>query len=210
MRASIVALWLLLPTLVRAQADTTGRGEVYGTVYDSVARRPVVGAVVQIVSATNIATQAYSAVTDERGRYVVTGMTPGSYISGFHHSALDSLALEPPLRRLTIAAGKRVRLDLAVPSARTIVTAFCGHDGTADSTGVLLGVMRDARTNAFIDSGTVQARWQDLVLDRPDSGPTRGTSRARSSVRDGSCSVGFRRTSTSPCRAGRARTPPES
>lgn len=165
MRVGMIAACVLFPVALGAQGDAAGRGEVHGSVYDSVARRPVVGAVVQIVSASNPAARAYSATTDAEGRYVVTGVEPGKYVGGFLDAALDSLALNAPLRPLDVLPGKRVRLDLAVPSPATLVKAFCGRDGAADSTGVVIGLLRDARTRTSVDSGTVQATWNDLVLD---------------------------------------------
>ncbi|MEX2152100.1 MAG: carboxypeptidase-like regulatory domain-containing protein [Gemmatimonadaceae bacterium] len=164
-RVAMLGAFVLVPALLRAQARDASRGEVAGTVYDSVARSAIVGAIVQMVSAADPSRPVYSATTDARGRYLITGVEPGRYVAGFFHAALDSLALNSPLRAFNVVAGKRASVDLAVPAPATIATAFCGHSGRADSTGVLIGVLADARTRRPLDSGEVQARWHEFVLD---------------------------------------------
>lgn len=162
---AVLGVFVLVPALLHAQARDVSRGEVAGTVYDSVTRSPVVGATVQMVSASDPSQQTYGATTDGRGRYLITGVPPGRYIAGFEHAALDSLALRSPIRPFDVVAGKRANVDLAVPAPATIATALCGQSGRADSTGVLIGHLIDARTRAQLDSGEVQARWHELVLD---------------------------------------------
>jgi len=164
-RAAILGAFVLVPALLHAQARDASRGEVAGTVYDSVARSVVVGAIVQMVSAADPSQQLYSATTDLRGRYLITGVLPGRYVAGFLHAALDSLALNSPLRAVDVVAGKRASLDLAVPAPATIAAALCGNSGRADSTGVLIGLLVDARTRMPFDSGEVQAHWHEFVFD---------------------------------------------
>lgn len=161
----LIALALSVPCIVGAQADSTSRGEVFGTVYDSVARAPVVGAVVQLVLAARPGTPVLSATTDARGRYSIAGIPPGRYVGGFDHIALDSLGLDAPVRFVDVRAGERSAFNLAVPSASTIVRHVCGPSAKADSTGLLVGLIRDARTGKALARGTVNARWQEFVLD---------------------------------------------
>lgn len=141
-------------------------GEVQGTVYDSVARRALAGAVVQVVKAADPSGGAFSTTTDENGRYVITGVPPGRYVAGFLHSAADSLALNRLTRAFDLAAGQRVRVDLAIPAPRTLVAVFCGRDGAADSTGALIGLVLDARTRGPLNRGTVSANWHEWVFER--------------------------------------------
>jgi hypothetical protein len=155
---------VLLPGVASSQVAARA-GAVHGTVYDSVARRPVAMATVQVASAVNPGGTTYSATTDERGRFVILDLQPGRYIVGFHHIALDSLAVNSPVRSFDVEPDKRARIDLAVPSPATLMRAFCGADGQADSTGVVIGQLRDARTRLVLDSGHVQAAWHDIVLD---------------------------------------------
>jgi hypothetical protein len=159
-----IALSSICASTAVAQADTA-TAEVSGTVYDSVARAPVARAIIQLVSEADIAGGIFAATSDGRGRYSIGGVPPGRYIIGFQHVALDSLALETPLRLIVLSAGERVRVDLAVPSPARIVAAVCGQRGIADSTGLLVGVFWDARTRTVVDSGRVEARWQEISLD---------------------------------------------
>jgi hypothetical protein len=165
-RKHVVAVSLVLsfPGAARAQADSASRGEVFGTVYDSVARTMVVGATVQLVSPTNPGQDIHGATTDSRGRYVIPGIPPGRYVIGFQHPALDSLALESPLQLVEVRAAERTRADLAVPSPRRIVASLCGRGADADSTGLLIGLLRDARTGMPVDTGGVEARWNELEI----------------------------------------------
>jgi hypothetical protein len=156
---------LVLPSALAAQADTVKSSAIFGVVYDSVARAPIPGAIVQIVLASNPAGAMRTATTDQRGRYEVINIEPGRYIAGFHHGALDSLALEVPPRRIEVASGQRTRVDMAVPSPATIVTAACGRGWMADSTGLVVGMLSDARTRMSLGGGTVRARWHEIVLD---------------------------------------------
>lgn len=162
---AVVAFALSVPCIVDAQADTTSRGEVFGTVYDSVARAPVAGAIVQLVFAAKPEMAVFSATTDSRGRYSIAGIPPGRYVGGFDHIALDSLGLDAPLRLVDVRAGERNAFNLAVPSPSTIVRQACGQSGKADSTGLLIGLLRDARTGNPLTQGTVNAHWQEFVLD---------------------------------------------
>lgn len=137
-------------------------GSVSGTVYDSVARAPLQGAIVQMVPPAG--TPMYTATTDARGRYTIPDAPPGKYFIEFVHSALDSLALEPPLRAVEVHAAQMAKMDLAIPAPSTIVTQTC-RTTPADSAALFFGVLRDSRSRIGIDSGHVTARWFELIID---------------------------------------------
>ncbi|HJQ21975.1 MAG TPA: carboxypeptidase-like regulatory domain-containing protein, partial [Gemmatimonadaceae bacterium] len=67
-------------------------------------------------------------------------------------------------RAVDVRAGEMTRADLAIPSGATINRLVCGDDGRADSTGLVVGMLRDAKTGTALTTGTVQATWQELVL----------------------------------------------
>lgn len=137
-------------------------GDVSGTVYDSVARAPLRGAIVQMVPPAG--TPLLTATTDARGRYTIAGAPAGRYFIDFTHTALDSLALEPPLRNVQVRARETSRIDLAIPSASAIVTHAC-RSAPTDSLGLLFGILQDSRSMVGVDSGQVTARWFELVID---------------------------------------------
>jgi len=159
------ALALMIPAVATAQTDTTKRGDIRGTVYDSVARAPLPGAVVQMMDPEHPG-RLYSIAADAKGRYQFTSVTPGRYLVGFQHQRLDSLALESPTRVVDVRANESAKIDLAIPSPASINAAVCGSTGLADSTGLVIGLLRDATTDEVLTTGTIQAGWQDLVLQQ--------------------------------------------
>jgi hypothetical protein len=163
-RYGALVIAFLFPATAAAQADTSGRGEVVGTVYDSVARSPVRGATVQLVSVASPEQHAYSAITDAKGDFTISGVAAGRFVIGFQHEALDTLALNTPMRVVDVRAGERTRADVSVPAPAQIVAALC-HSNPADSTGLIVGMLRDARGRDLLTSGSVLARWSDLIID---------------------------------------------
>jgi len=157
-------LVLAVPFWARAQSDST-RGEVRGIVYDSVARAPIKGAWVQLALSASPSERAYSATTNERGEYAIAGIVPGRYVAGFQAEALDTLALNTPLRVVDVAAGVHTRLDLGVPSSATIVERIC-RTHESDPSGLVIGMLRDARTGDPLDTGNVIARWSELIIEK--------------------------------------------
>ena len=148
--------------LALSSARAQQPGSVSGTVYDSVGRAPLEGAIVQMVPAAG--TGLFSATTDARGRYSIAGAPPGRYVIGFQHYVLDSLALEPPVGAVQVRASENVVRNLAVPAPSTIVRLAC-RTTPADSVGFFFGVLTSARTRGGLDSGRVTVRWFDIVID---------------------------------------------
>jgi hypothetical protein len=163
LRSLVLALALLAPAMTTAQQPGAAAGEIGGVVYDSVARAPLSGAIVQVVALATPSI-AFSTRTDDRGRYAIPGVPPGRYVIGFLHIGLDSLALEPPLRSIDVRGGERTRVDLSVPSPARIVETIC-RATPRDSTGLVLGLLRDARTGSPLERGNIAAQWNELVID---------------------------------------------
>jgi hypothetical protein len=158
LRVTVLAL-LALASRATAQQQT---GEVNGTVYDSVAKAPLRGAIVQMVATAG--TPLFTDSTDARGRFAFKDVPPGRYFVEFTHPVLDSLALVPPLSGAEVRAGETTRLALGVPSPATVLTQICKAT-PADSAGLFFGVLRDARTGRGLDSGQVKVRWHEIVID---------------------------------------------
>lgn len=161
MRALRIAVlaWLAISSPVWAQQT----GEVTGTVYDSVARAPLRGAIVQIVALTGA--PSFTDSTDARGRFTFRAVPVGQYFVEFTHPVLDSLALELPLSSADVRDDATTRLSLAVPSSATIITQTC-RTTPADSAALFFGMLRDARTGRGLDDGRVTVRWTEIVIDR--------------------------------------------
>jgi hypothetical protein len=180
MRTLAVAVLAVLAVSARGAAQQPV-GEVSGTVYDSVARGPLRGAIVQMVALGGA--PLFTDSTDERGRFAFKAVPAGRYFVEFTHPVLDSLALTPPLSQVEVKDGQTARASLAVPSPETIITSTC-RTTPADSATLFFGVLRHARTKAGLDSGLVQARWTEIVIDTAGIHSSEKRSSARTS-RDG-------------------------
>jgi len=157
---------LAAPAAARAQApaprDDVRRAEVHGAVYDSIAGRPLVGALVQLVAADSGSTYGRTAVSDSLGAFRFLDAPSGRFTLGFYHALLDSLGLEPLLRTITVATGGSVRADLATPSAARLRMAICGAPSPQNSGAVVMGIVRRATDRAPASGVTVIAEWLEL------------------------------------------------
>lgn len=143
--------------------DSTTPVTVTGTVYDSVARAPLADALVQLVEATR-QTRVYNATTDSLGRFTVPSVLPGRYAVGFFHPAVDALGIEPPLVGLTVASGRPASVALAIPGPGAISTALCGARAPGDSSGTLVGLVRDADTGTPLAGARVVVSWLEITI----------------------------------------------
>lgn len=136
---------------------------MFGIVFDSLAMRPLAGALVQFVVADNPA-QARTATTDARGSYAFDDVGRGAYLIGFLHPRLDSLALSPPLMRVDVRAAGEMQASLGVPSSATLVTRLCGEYATRDAVGLFQGRVRQADGRLVTQPAKVRVQWGELVL----------------------------------------------
>lgn len=153
------------------------RARLRGMVVDSVGRRPLAGAVVQLAAVNNPAV-GWSATTDSAGMWQLTDLGAGRYVAGFVHPALDSLGLDAPSVIVQLDAGQDRELALAIPSPRTMVARLCRADVTTDSTGLFLGRVRHA--NGTLAEGGLLATWTELRFTR--QGLQRATPSQRAQV----------------------------
>lgn len=144
---------------------------VSGMVYDSMAMRPLTGALVQLAlvpAAGRIAT-VRSITTDTLGRFDFDDVMSGTYLLGFQHVAVDSLGLHGPLQRIDVRTATAVRATMAVPSMGAIIRTVCGRAGEKDSLAVLLGSVRQARADTALPGAFISLRWGEVILGRDGS-----------------------------------------
>jgi hypothetical protein len=140
------------------------RTTVFGTVYDSLNGRALAGARVQVGS-RDLHGTILDATTDSQGRFRIDRVRPGEYIVGFTHPFLDSLGLEVPPRTLTVdEQTAQLQFALAVPTMLSIRAQLCPASSPVDSSGLMLGFLRNADTDVHLDSGTVLLEWTELVV----------------------------------------------
>lgn len=169
---SVLLALLALPALpgASAAAQSTSQSDsavtgISGSVYDSLAGKPLAGALVQLVSSgENIARGARSATTGANGEFELSGIRRGKYLIGFLHSALDSLGLSVPPRLLAVSDSTPAQIALAVPSATTVRGQLCSQPQADDSTGLMLGFVRDADSGIPLGGASVVVMWTEIVL----------------------------------------------
>lgn len=150
--------------------------QVSGVVYDSMAMRPLTGALVQLalVGTPGSIASVRSMSTDTLGRFEFSAVAPGTYLLGFQHVAVDSLGLGSPLQRIDVRTASTVRASMAVPSMRAIIRTVCQRAEAKDSLAVLLGSVRHSRSDSPLPGAFVSLRWGEVILDR-DGGMQRTT-----------------------------------
>jgi hypothetical protein len=156
---------LLAPAALAQVADparsATG-AVVSGVVYDSIARKPLADAVVQLVVADSLARPGYTAISDSSGRFTLRDVSDGRYTLGFFHPMLDSLGVEPLLREVTVTGGRPVRADLAIPSPARLRATICGRGLAEGLQGVVVGTVRNASDGTPVVGAAVSAVWLEL------------------------------------------------
>jgi hypothetical protein len=157
-----------VPIPARAQAPAA---RVTGIVYDSMAMRPLKGAVVQLalVPAPGTIASVRSYITDSLGQFDFATVLPGTYLLGYQHVAVDSLGLRGPMQRIDVRTATTVRAPMAVPSMRAIIRTVCGRDGVKDSLAALIGTVRHSRSGASLPGAFVSLRWGEVILGRDGS-----------------------------------------
>jgi hypothetical protein len=169
---------LLSGLLGRATADAQPV-RLSGATLDSLTGLAFVGATVQLIPAATPGAAGQSATSDATGRFTIGNVRPGRYLFGFQHPRLDSLGFDAVSRTLDVPTGINVlEADLALPSAETLAASFCG--ARRDSTGVLLGRVLDAATQAPVAGGSVFVQWSELRVDA--AGVRRALPRVRAPI----------------------------
>jgi hypothetical protein len=136
---------------------------IRGTVYDSVAAKPLAGAVVQI-AANDAATAPATATTDSLGHYRISGVPSGRFVVGFYHDALTTLGLDAPTQGIELAGDTLVTVNLAIPSSATVRAIRCG-ESSPFAPGMLVGFVRDAESRGAMPDAKVTVQWGAIALD---------------------------------------------
>lgn len=133
---------------------------VSGFVLDSMTNLPLAGATVLLSGTT------HSATTDAGGRFrfELDSVSDGTYTIGFFHPTLDSLGITPPTRQIPVHRGSPTFVELAVPSMRTISYSLCPDTALTDGRGLVMGIVRDAASDAPLDSVRVVLMWTGMSV----------------------------------------------
>jgi hypothetical protein len=150
------------------ETERPAASTIAGAVYDSITMRPLADAVVQLalVPQPGRVGEVRVTRTDSAGRYRFPDVAVGTYLVGFQHVALDSLGLRGSVHRVDVRLPSAVRLAMAIPSPASIVAGVCGRDRMKDSVGVLVGSVRDARSDAALGGSYLSVRWGEVYLSK--------------------------------------------
>ena len=99
-----------------------------------------------------------------RTRWTSTALGEGPHEISFFHPSLDSIGIAPPPRKVVLHAGKPETLDLAVPSAATIVNALCRDRSGDESRTLIMGDVRDAEADKPLAGAFVVVRWTATMV----------------------------------------------
>ena len=123
MRLALIPALLFASLAASAQTPAASGAVIRGVVFDSLEMRGLAGATVQIADATG-KPWTKSVPTDSSGRFAVDDVPIGTYLIGFFHSKLDSLAIATTTFRADVRTTQPLDVRLGVPSARTIARAL--------------------------------------------------------------------------------------
>jgi hypothetical protein len=173
---SIMAALVAVPAASAQLAPPLVRARVQGVVFDSTTMYPLSGALVQLVLATD-PSRVRTMTAGADGAFRFDTVAAGSYLLGFLHARLDSVAFGAPLLRVDVRDTTAIEAMLAIPSQRSMVARTCGPNAARDSTGLFAGSVRTAAGAPLQGRGYVRVQWAEILI-----GP-RGLERRTPSVR---------------------------
>jgi hypothetical protein len=139
---------------------------ISGVVHDSIGGGTLAGATVQLVAHDDPANIVQSATSDSIGRYRLLDVPLGNYRIGFFHPMLDSLGVDAPLREVHVDSYSPVIANLSVPSPSRLRGAICGGRFAADSSGLIIGTVRNAGDGMPAANVVVTGEWLEFALNR--------------------------------------------
>ena len=149
-------------------------GRIAGVLFDSLAKRPIIGARVQLAPGTASVPPpdaAGSRLTTSRsgGRFEFDSVAAGGWTVIVRDARFDSLGIAELATALLVKATGTTRVQLAVPSTRGLVTNVCGDSLARDTTGFIYGRLRRAAGTRESAAGVVRVQWLEYLIDRGGS-----------------------------------------
>jgi hypothetical protein len=163
----LVATTAGLPAVVAAQtpppatssaAAARAPGSVAGIVVDSVNKRFLRGAIVQVVGSGR------EGLTGPIGDYRIDSVPPGRYRLRVLHPMLDTLGIALMTPEISIEADGLMSMDIGVPPPERLITVFCTPAQLLRGPAAVVGFVRDPDTEAPLDSARVTLLYE-IVRD---------------------------------------------
>ena len=164
MRAGAFALLLLVPPLQGLAAQSTQIGRIDGFLKGP--PRAVAGAAVEVTRVQPDPVLTFQSSADTRGRFHFDSLPAGEYALHVTSPLLDSLQLTLPDRAVTITAGTRARIDVAMSAGTALRDAVCPGLAMGPGRGAVTGHTTDADTEQPLAGATVVVSWNELAVDR--------------------------------------------
>lgn len=153
-----------------AQAAAPRLGSIRGLVFDSLVTGQALAEAEIEVFELGRRTRA-----DSRGMFRLDSVAAGRYSLSFTHPTLAAFGFVAPERIVDVGAGIDVSVVLATPSAASVFRRLCR--GAADpKTGVLVGRLSDAATEAPIPAAEIRGEWVEATFERAAGLVRRGRS----------------------------------
>jgi hypothetical protein len=166
---------LLMLCSAPAGAQTPTLGRIRGVVFDSLAKRPLVGATVLVSGSARIG------VTDDRGRFEVDSVAVGRRTVTFSTPSLDSLGLFTLGRDVNVVAGQSVELALHTPSFATVWRSLCPNTvASRGDSGIVYGSITNAANEQRLEGARVYASWWTIGAEGKKVAYSRPVINARS------------------------------
>ena len=143
-----------------AAAQQGAMASVAGSVVDSIhGAVPLAGAVIRINETNRQGT------TDANGQFKIDSIPPGEHSLSLIHPLLDTLGIAINTRAVPFQAGQTLAVELAVPSAQTVLQMSCSAAVLrARGPSALVGKVLDADTDTPLVGANVSLIWQELSL----------------------------------------------
>jgi hypothetical protein len=138
-----------------------GKASISGVVLDSLHGRYLSGAEV-IVQGANL-----SRITDSLGRFRVDSLAPGTYQVGVFHPLLDTLGTALATRPFYLGADSSSYIELAIPSAATIIRRTCPPQGPrSQGSSAVIGHVTDPESLQPVAGADVSIAWVQLEVSK--------------------------------------------
>ena len=156
---TVVAALGLGATPRAAAAQQGAMASVAGSVIDSIhGGVPLPGAVVRI-NETNL-----QGTTDANGQFKIDSIPPGEHSLSLVHPLLDTLGVAINTRAVPFQAGQTLAVELAIPSAQTVLEMSCPAAWRRRGPSALVGKVLDADTDTPLVGAKVSLTWVELSL----------------------------------------------
>jgi protocatechuate 3,4-dioxygenase beta subunit len=133
-------------------------GALEGTVADSATGAPLAGARVTLQGTGRLA------VADERGRWRLDSVPAGGFGVTFSHPAADTLVVDAPTQRVSVAPDRTTTVALLLPPATTLKARACAADfSSAGTHAAVVGVVTDGATGVPVPGAAVTVAWSTFA-----------------------------------------------